>query len=181
MKKRNPAAVFFLPLITFGIYGIVWSVKTKNEMKRLGADIPTAWLIIIPLVNYYWYWKYAQGVEKVTNGQMSAALAFVLLILLGLIGMAIVQSEFNKVTAVATDSVAGTANPQIAPPAPAGPLPDNSFGGPASSQPTVSPTPLQPDPSAPGLPSDTAPPLPAASDPTGANSDPGQPQPPSFQ
>ena len=51
MKKRNPIAVLLLPFITFGIYAIVWMVKTKGEMVAKGAEIPTAWLIIIPLVN----------------------------------------------------------------------------------------------------------------------------------
>jgi hypothetical protein len=42
MKQRNVAAVLFLSIITFGIYTIVWFVKTKNEMNKLGAQIPTA-------------------------------------------------------------------------------------------------------------------------------------------
>jgi hypothetical protein len=100
MQKRNPAAVFIFSFITFGIYSIVWSVKTKNEMNKLGSDIPTAWLIIIPFVNYYWYWKYSEGVEKATSGKISAIMAFVLLILLSFVGMAIIQNEFNKTTVV---------------------------------------------------------------------------------
>lgn len=97
MKKRNPIAVFFLPLITLGIYGIVWYVKTKEEMVSLGAEIPTAWLLIVPLANIWWIWKYSLGVEKVTNEKMSAALALVLLLLLGIIGMAVIQNTFNKI------------------------------------------------------------------------------------
>ncbi len=53
MKNRSPIAVFLLPMFTFGIYGLVWLVKTKNEMNSLGAKIPTAWLLIIPFVNLY--------------------------------------------------------------------------------------------------------------------------------
>jgi hypothetical protein len=90
--------VFFLSLITFGIYGLVWYVKTKNEMNAKGAQIPTAWLIIIPIANIYWLWKYSEGVESVTSKEMSAGLAFVLIFLLGVIGMAIVQSKFNAVS-----------------------------------------------------------------------------------
>ena len=126
MKNRNPFAVFFLPFITFGIYSLVWEVKTKNEMKVFGADIPTAWLLIIPIVNWYWVWKYSQGVEKVTGGQTSGILAFVLLFLLGTIGMAIIQSEFNKIgNASAGASAYANSNPGQ-------PLPNNSFGGPVS-------------------------------------------------
>lgn len=41
MKSRNPLSVLFLPLVTIGIYSIVWYVKTKNEMNIRGANIPT--------------------------------------------------------------------------------------------------------------------------------------------
>ena len=97
MKTRNPIAVLFLPFFTFGIYGLVWSVKTKNEMNRLGANIPTAWLLIVPLANIYWFWVYGTGVALVTKGAHSALGSFLLRLFLGPIGAAITQNEFNKV------------------------------------------------------------------------------------
>jgi len=146
MKKRNPAAVFFLSLITLGIYGIVWSVKTKNEMNRIGATIPSAWLMIIPFVSIYWTWKYCEGVEKVTGNKLSQVMSFVLLFLLSIIGMAIVQSEFNKLSAVAADGAPLAPNPNPNPM----PQPDNSFGGPVQTTPTViSPTSQPPQTSQP--------------------------------
>ena len=99
MKKRSPIAVLFLPFITFGIYGLVWYVKTKNEMNRLGANIPTAWLLIIPLANVYWFWVYGTGVAIVTKGAHSALGSFLLRLFLGPIGCAITQNEFNNVIA----------------------------------------------------------------------------------
>lgn len=99
MKRRSVASVIVFTIITLGIYGIVWFVKTKNEMKKLGADIPTAWLIIVPIANIWWLWKYSMGVQKVTKESLNGILAFVLLWVLSVIGMAIVQSEFNKVAA----------------------------------------------------------------------------------
>lgn len=102
MKKRNPLAVALLPFVTFGIYGLYWEVKTKGEMNALGATIPTAWLIIVPFVNIWWLWKYSEGVEKVTSGKLSGVLAFVLMLLLGSIGAAIVQDSFNNNLAAST-------------------------------------------------------------------------------
>ncbi|MEI8134505.1 MAG: DUF4234 domain-containing protein [bacterium] len=103
MTKRSPIAVFFLSIITFGIYIIVWRVKTKDEMNRLGANIPSAWLMIIPLVNFWWLWEYAEGVEKVTKRGMSQPVAFILLFLLSAIGDAVIQDSFNKVDLVSTN------------------------------------------------------------------------------
>jgi hypothetical protein len=96
MNKRSVAAVIILTLITFNIYGLIWFVKTKGEMVQHGADIPTAWLLIVPIANIYWMWKWSGGVEHVTRGKGSQAVAFLLVFLLGFIGMAIVQSWFNS-------------------------------------------------------------------------------------
>lgn len=131
MKQRSPIAVFLLPFVTFGIYSIVWQVKTKNEMNNLGATIPTAWLLIVPFVNIYWLWKYSEGVEKVTNAAITGVLAFVLQFLLGSIGSAILQNEFNKPIASAAPGVPGA--PMAAFQVDNSPQPDASFGGPVAS------------------------------------------------
>jgi hypothetical protein len=39
MTERNPILVFLLPAITLGIYGLIWLVKTKDEMNQQGAAI----------------------------------------------------------------------------------------------------------------------------------------------
>ena len=95
--KNSVVKVVILSIITFGIYGLIWFVGTKNEMNKRGADIPSGWHLIIPILNIIWMWKWAGGVEKVTNGKQSQAMAFIMVFVLSVIGMAIVQSEFNKV------------------------------------------------------------------------------------
>jgi hypothetical protein len=96
MTKRSVVAVILLSIVTLGIYALVWMVKTKGEMVKCGADIPTAWLLIVPIASIYWSWKFAGGVEHVTRGKMSQVIAFILMFVLGLIGMAIIQAELNK-------------------------------------------------------------------------------------
>jgi hypothetical protein len=96
MTQRNPILVFLLPCITFGIYGLIWLIKTKEEMNGQGAEIPTGWLLIVPIANLWWIWKFSEGVGKVTRGDTSGGLALVLLLLLGNIGMAVVQASLNK-------------------------------------------------------------------------------------
>ncbi len=97
MTKRSPITVFFLIIFTFGIYGLVWRVTTKGEMNRLGAAIPTAWLLIIPFANLYWLWEYSRAVEKITNNAISQVLSFILLVLLPAIGDTILQDFYNKI------------------------------------------------------------------------------------
>ena len=100
MIKRSPAAVVIFSILTCFIYAVVWFVKTKNEMNRMGAWIPTAWLLVVPFANLYWLWQWAAGVQRVTGGKQSQGNVFLLIWLLSLvgmpwIGMAIVQSELN--------------------------------------------------------------------------------------
>jgi len=97
MKKRSVVGVILLTLVTFGIYHIYWSVATKDEMVELGAEIPTGWLLIVPIANLYWVWKWCVGVEHVSRGKMSAAVGMLLMVLLGVIGTAIMQSTFNQI------------------------------------------------------------------------------------
>ena len=98
MNKRSIAAVILLTTFTFGIYGLVWLVKTKNEMNKLGQNLPTAWWWLIPFGMIWWQWKWAGGVEHVTRGKQSQGVAFIVVLLLSSfgIGLAIVQSSFNK-------------------------------------------------------------------------------------
>jgi len=105
MKQRSLLAVVLLPLITFGIYPLYWFVSTKNEMNRLGANIPSAWLVIFPFVNLFWFWKWSEGAEQVTRGRMSTIGAFLITLFVPLVGHAIVQDSFNQVGDAAAPSV----------------------------------------------------------------------------
>ena len=49
MKKRKPVVVFFLGLITFGIYDLYWLVQTKKVLnKETRFHTPSIWLLIAP-------------------------------------------------------------------------------------------------------------------------------------
>lgn len=157
MRQRKPLGILGLLIITIGIYGIYWLVSTKNEMKKLGADIPTAWLIIVPFVSLWWYWKYSQGVEKVTNGKFNGILTFVLFLIIGSFTAIVVQTSFNEVGQTApvaaetlaptpsevTPGIAGTASPEPTPSDPGQPASTSQI--PPSTPPTNTPptSPLQ--------------------------------------
>jgi hypothetical protein len=93
--------VIILSLITFGIYGIIWYIMTRDEMKSKGIETIHPLLVLIPFVGIfafmYFLWQYAAGVEKVTNGKYSQAIAFILLFLIGFIGIGIIQAAYNEV------------------------------------------------------------------------------------
>lgn len=105
MKKRNPWIVFLLNIITLELYSIYWLSATTDELNDEGAKIPSSWFMFIPLVNIWWLWKYARGVEQVTvkkskndlkNYGFSTVGAFFLLLLLDFIALPVLQSAYNK-------------------------------------------------------------------------------------
>jgi len=97
LSRRSLIKVYVFGIITLGIYFIFWLIKTKNEMNSLGAEILTAWLLIIPIANIYWLYRYAEGFSKVIKKDNNPVLWFILFWLVPIIIPAIVQSEFNKI------------------------------------------------------------------------------------
>ena len=120
MKNRNPIAVALLGFIPF--YSLYWYITTGREMRKAGADVPTAWLLIVPFANIWWLYKYGMAVEQVTGAKISAILAFLAVWFLGSIGQAIVQDSFNKVDAL---PIVGGSQP-YAPQPPAAPTDYNA-------------------------------------------------------
>lgn len=98
MEHRDPILVFLLTFITFGIYMIVWFVKTKDQINAQGAQVPTAWIWLLPFGYAYLYLKLGEGIEMVTNQRMSAPIVFLLLFFLSALGMAIVQYQLNQLS-----------------------------------------------------------------------------------
>lgn len=96
LQYRNPLAAVFLTIITFGLYKIYWLAVTRGQLKAAGADIPTTWLIIVPLVNIWWLWKFSVGYEKVSKRQLSAPIVFIILWLLDFLSAGILQYELNE-------------------------------------------------------------------------------------
>ena len=96
ITRRDVILVYVLGIITFGIYFIVWMVKTKTEMNSLGAQIPTAWLLIVPIANIYWLYKYAEAFSTNVKKDNNTVMWFLLFWFIGIIMPAIVQGELNK-------------------------------------------------------------------------------------
>ncbi|MEN9561017.1 MAG: hypothetical protein RIQ56_290 [Candidatus Parcubacteria bacterium] len=96
IKHRSPVAIIIFSFITFGIYALYWAVKTKEEINSLGAQIPTAWLIIIPIVNLYFFYKYAEGFAVYVKKDNTPLLWFLLYLVIAPVAMIFVQIELNK-------------------------------------------------------------------------------------
>ena len=96
VENRDWIVVIILSIVTLGVYLVYWIVTTKNEMVNMGADIPTAWFLIIPLANLYFAWKYAMGVEFISNRSTEGILVFILAIVFFPAVIYLTQTELNR-------------------------------------------------------------------------------------
>jgi hypothetical protein len=136
VKVRNPWAVALLPIITLGIYHLVWWYKINKELKAYGeakgfdlgqnptnsllALVPGFLIIVPPLVTYWRGTKRVQGASKIAGREPVNGWIVVILYLLLAPGMWFyLQSALNQVWEQEAESLPG----QPAPPAQADEMP----------------------------------------------------------
>ena len=143
-KLRNPLGVVGLSLITLGIYYIFWWYFINREMRDLGRArgtdlgqspgnsvlaITLGAFIVVPAIVSMWRTtdriqrtQQVAGVDNTAQGP----LIFVLLLLIGPVGLWYAQSELNKAW-----SAQASGTPSL-PPTP--PQPEDATGSPAERQ-----------------------------------------------
>lgn len=79
IKHRSLLAITILTLITLGIYQPYWYFITKTEMNVVNAKsakVPFFLWFFVPLVNIWWFWRFAKAIEKITHNSVSRWSAF---------------------------------------------------------------------------------------------------------
>ncbi len=124
VKVRSPWAAALLPIITLGIYHLVWWYRINREMsdygKAKGFDLgqnPTnsvlalfpGGLIIVPALITYWRGtKRVQGTSSVAGKEpLNGWIALILYLVISPALWFYVQSELNKVWEVEADPIPG--------------------------------------------------------------------------
>ena len=114
VKVRNPWAVALLPIITLGIYHLVWWYRINKEMKAFGESrgydlgrnpmnsllaLFPGGLIIVPALITYWHGtKRVQGTSALANREpVNGWLVLVLYLLLSPAMWAYLQVSLNHV------------------------------------------------------------------------------------
>jgi hypothetical protein len=125
MKRRNPLAVWLgLPLVTLGIYQLVWYYKIHKEMAEFDRrrSIPVAgpmlvllflsWTVIAPIISYHNAGARVRDAQRCAGlaPTCSPALSWLLWFAFGLNSLYL-QSELNKVVDRYAGAPAGTSVP----------------------------------------------------------------------
>ena len=79
LKHRSLISVTLLTILTLGIYQIYWYFITKTEMNVInGKDykVPFFLWFFIPIINIWWFWRFAKAIEKSTKGNVGRWVAF---------------------------------------------------------------------------------------------------------
>ena len=114
VKVRNPWAVALLPIITLGIYHLVWWYKINKEMKAFGesrgydlgrnptnsllALFPGFIIIIPPLVSYWRGTKRVQSTAALVGREpVNGWIALILYLFIGIAFPAYLQVGLNGV------------------------------------------------------------------------------------
>jgi hypothetical protein len=131
VKVRNPWAVALLPIITLGIYHLVWWYRINKEMKAFGesrgydlgrkpvnsllALFPGGLIIIPALITYWRGTKRVQGTQALAGREpVNGWIALVLYLFIGIAFPAYLQVGLNQVWRQELEAAPG----QHVPPAP---------------------------------------------------------------
>ena len=97
VKQRDPIMVLVYTFLTCGLYMLYWLYETSKELTELGAELPTIWFIFIPIVNYYYLYKYLEEWYRIVKYKDQE---FMMILILGIVFSPIViywvQIELNK-------------------------------------------------------------------------------------
>jgi hypothetical protein len=170
VKIRSPWAAALLPLITLGIYHLVWWYRINRELRDYGrakgydlgqnptnsllALFPGAIIIVPALITYWRGTKRVQGASSLAgNEPLNGWIAIILYFLISPGLWAYIQVSLNDIWRKEAEGLPG----QELPPAPADqmppPLPQEQPtepAPPAEPPPSESPPPGEPEPPPPG-------------------------------
>jgi hypothetical protein len=158
VKIRNPWAVALLPIVTLGIYHLVWWYRINRELRDYGkargydlgqnptnsllALFPGALIIVPALVTYWRGTKRVMGASRLAGQEpLNGWIAILLYVLLAPGFWAYIQVSLNNLWQVEADALPGE---------PAPPPPEDQMPPPLQQDaPPAEPPPAEPPPSGP--------------------------------
>jgi hypothetical protein len=128
VKVRNPWAVALLPIVTLGIYHLVWWYKINKELKAYGeakgfdlgqnpvnsllALFPGGIIIVPALVSYWRGTKRVQGASKIAGREpVSGWISLILYLLLSPGFWAYLQVSLNNIWEQEAEALPGQVGP----------------------------------------------------------------------
>jgi len=96
VKQRDPIMVIVYTMLTCGLYYLYWLYETSKELTELGAELPTIWFIFIPIIQYYYLYKYLEEWHRIVKYEQDFMMVLIIGYIFSPIVMYWVQEELNK-------------------------------------------------------------------------------------
>jgi len=161
VKIRSPWAAALLPIVTLGIYHLVWWYRVNREMRDYGASkgydlgqnptnsvlavFPGLLIIVPPLVTYWRGTKRAMGASRLAGQEpLNGWIAILLYVFIAPALWAYVQVSLNHVWEAEADPIEG----MPAPPPPSDQMPPPLPQDPPAGEPPAADPPPPPGPAA---------------------------------
>ena len=155
VKVRSPWAAALLPLITLGIYHLVWWYRINCELRDFGrargtdlgqnptnsvlALFPGGLIIVPALVSYWRGTERVQGAARIAGRELvNGWIALILFLLLSIGFWAYLQWSLNEIWRAEAEAPRGRPQPQAAPEQTQSPGPQEPPGSEPADQPPSS-------------------------------------------
>jgi len=105
VKERNPILVILFTVLSCGIYGMYWMYDTSRELNEKGVleYTPGKMLLFLLLAGctcgitgFIALWKYSEAIEKLSKGEKTKAMLFILALFFAPGFYYLAQAELNK-------------------------------------------------------------------------------------
>lgn len=99
IKHRSILGITLLTIITFGFYQIYWYFITKTEMNVVNGKavkVPFFLWFFIPIINIWWFWRFAKAIEKITKDNVGRWSAFLAPLVFNIISVLLVSFIFAR-------------------------------------------------------------------------------------
>jgi hypothetical protein len=99
IQKRNLWIIALFLILTGGFYFFYWLYVTKQEINKLGGQIPSLWFAIFPFLNIYFdYWYAKEYLRVIRNDEETNSIIvyFLLILILPMVAPFIIQNDLNK-------------------------------------------------------------------------------------
>jgi hypothetical protein len=83
LNGTSTKKIYLYQFLTLGCYFFYWCSHSRKDINRAAGTklIPSTWLLILPLANYWWAWRYANALEFVSYNRVKASDTFLLYII----------------------------------------------------------------------------------------------------
>ncbi len=98
LKHRSLIGITLLTALTLGLYQIYWYFITKTEMNVINgrsAKVPFFLWFFVPVINIWWFWRFAKAIEKITKGSVNRWSAFLAPLLLAFLATTLLAYVFT--------------------------------------------------------------------------------------